>query len=262
MKTKIIKSFGQKAAIFLKKNSPTILTCVGAVGMVATVILAIKATPKAVETVKKDAPEKLDVEKANDKLEIVKSCWRYYIPCAAVGAATLACMFSANALNKRREASLAAAYAILQQSYKWYKKAANEVYGDEADSKIEAEAAKAVYISADGETYSPSLDAKSEDVLFYDLFSQRYFTSKMAAVINAEYHLNRNLIIRGYANVNEFYEFLGVDSIEGGDDIGWDAGAMLSQGFEWLDFENSPVTIDDGLECFTIGALCDPQPFI
>ena len=31
----------------LKKASPTILTCIGAAGVVATAVLAVKATPKA-----------------------------------------------------------------------------------------------------------------------------------------------------------------------------------------------------------------------
>ena len=32
---------------FLKRNASTILTCVGAVGVVATSVMAVKATPKA-----------------------------------------------------------------------------------------------------------------------------------------------------------------------------------------------------------------------
>lgn len=35
----------QKAGRVLRKASPTILTCIGAVGVVATAVLAVKATP-------------------------------------------------------------------------------------------------------------------------------------------------------------------------------------------------------------------------
>ena len=34
-----------------------------------------------------------------------------------------------------------------------------------------------------------NLDADSEKILCYDLFSKRYFTTTMAAVINAQYHI-------------------------------------------------------------------------
>ena len=36
-----------KVERFLKKASPTILTCIGAAGVVATAVMAAKATPKA-----------------------------------------------------------------------------------------------------------------------------------------------------------------------------------------------------------------------
>ena len=39
----------------LKKASPTILTCIGAAGVVATAVLAVKATPKADSLIKADS---------------------------------------------------------------------------------------------------------------------------------------------------------------------------------------------------------------
>ena len=42
-----MKGLIPKAQLFLKRNSSTILTCVGSVGVVATVVTAVKATPKA-----------------------------------------------------------------------------------------------------------------------------------------------------------------------------------------------------------------------
>ena len=40
-----------KAERFLKKASPTILTCIGAAGVVATAVMAAKATPKALKLI-------------------------------------------------------------------------------------------------------------------------------------------------------------------------------------------------------------------
>ena len=47
-----------KSALFIKKNSSTILTCVGAVGVVATAVTSVKATPKALSMLEQAREEK------------------------------------------------------------------------------------------------------------------------------------------------------------------------------------------------------------
>ena len=101
----------------LKKASPTILTCIGAAGVVATAVLAVKATPKADSLIKADSRRNHDGDPyAATKLEAVKSCWKCYIPAAATGVATIICIFGANTLNKKQQASLASAYALVRLS--------------------------------------------------------------------------------------------------------------------------------------------------
>lgn len=242
---------------YLKRSSPAILTCLGAIGVVATSVLAVKATPKAVDIIR--AREGIDHEGnyyGPTKLEVIQSCWKCYIPAALVGLSTIACIFGANVLNKRNQASLASAYALLSESYQQYRKAAKAVYGEDADSKIKAQMAKDTYVSADGySVYSADMDLESERILCYDLFSKRYFTSTMAAVLNAQYHINRNLQLRGEVSINEFYEFLGIDKIENGDNIGWSIDEFIEGGTIWLDFDNRHTVLDDGLECCVISAL-------
>ena len=77
----------------------------------------------------------------------------------------------------------------------------------------------------------------------------------MASVINAQYHINRNLTLRGYTSINEFYEFLGLGQIEGGDDLGWMLDDLMESGIMWLDFDNRYTELDDGLECCIISTL-------
>jgi len=252
-----------KTKSFLKRSSPTLLTCFSVIGVVGTTVLAVKATPKAVELIKNDSRRNHDGDPyAYTKLEAVQSCWRCYIPAALVGLSTITCIIGINVLNKRNQASLASAYALLSESYQQYRKAAKTVYGDDADSKIKVQMAKDTYISADGySVYSSDLDSESEKILCYDLFSKRYFTSTMAAVLNAQYHINRNLQLRGSVSINEFYEFLGIDKIENGDDIGWSIDELMEDGIMWLDFDNGYAVMDDGLECCVISALWDPNKF-
>lgn len=259
-----------KSKSYLKRSSPTILTCVSVIGVVATTVMAVRATPKVMRLIEQSEVEKsLKLGQGSESLdgeltpkEIIQLTWKCYIPAAAIGLATISCIFGANVLNKRNQASLISAYAMLSESYQQYRKAANSVYGEDANSKIKAQMAKDTYVSADGySVYSSDLDPESEKILCYDLFSQRYFTATMAAVLNAQYHVNRNLCLRGDTTINEFYEFLGIDPIDCGDEIGWSMDELMEGGIMWLDFENSQTVLDDGMECCVISALWNPVAF-
>lgn len=252
-----------KTKLHLKRSSPVILTIFSIIGLVGTVVTAIKATPKAVEIVRDNSGIDHDgIPFTPTKREIVKQCWPCYIPTVLVGLSTITCIMGINAFSKRNQASLASAYSLLSESYRQYKKAANVVYGEDANSKIKVQIAKDSYVSADGcSIYDSGLDTESDKILCYDLFSSRYFTTTMAAVLNAQYHVNRNLCLRGYVAINEFYEFLGLDLMEFGDEMGWSLDDMMETGIMWLDFENRYAEMDDGMNCCVISALWDPQKF-
>ncbi|GHV42281.1 hypothetical protein FACS189490_10920 [Clostridia bacterium] len=245
-----------KPRLFLRRSSPAILSCIGAVGVVATAILAVKATPKAMRLL--DMAEREKEEKLT-RLEIIKVAAPVYIPAMLTCVATASCIFGANVLNKRNQASLVSAYAMLEQGCKQYRRAANTVFGEDADAKIIAQIAKDTYISGDGfHIYDPDSDNESEKVLFYDAYSQQYFKATIASVLNAQYHVNRNLTLRGDVTVNEFYEFLGLEGVDCGDVTGWAMDELIESGVMWLDFENSHVKMEDGMECYIISALLGP----
>lgn len=233
----------------LKKASPTILTCIGAAGVVATAVLAVKATPKADSLIKADSRRNHDGDPyAATKLEAVKSCWKCYIPAAATGVATIICIFGANTLNKKQQASLASAYALVNRSYSDYK---------------HKEKSSMPPITATGGFSNSSLefeDANEEQRLFYDSFSKRYFQATISQVLQAEYHINRNMVLGAFVTLNDFYDFLGISHVEGGDVVGW----LLSDSMYWIDFDNSKAMVDDGLNgeipCYVVDAEFGPQP--
>lgn len=244
---------------YFLRSSPVILTLMGTAGVIATAAMAAKETPKALKVL--DAAKKEKGE-ALTKMEIVRIAGPVYIPTVLTGLSTVACIWGANILSRKNQASLMSAYALLGKSYKKYREAAGRVYGEDADSKIKAEMAKDTYITADGwSLYSPDLDTENEKMLFYDFYSQRYFTSTAAAVINAQYHLNRNLILKGVVWLNDYYEFLGIDLTEQGDTVGWNMEDFLDDGIQWLDFENEYTVLEDGLKCCIISFAFDPKPF-
>ena len=64
-----MNSLLSKSQTFLTRNSATILTCVGAAGVIATTVTAVKATPKALLLLEKAKEEKGE---ELTKLEVVK----------------------------------------------------------------------------------------------------------------------------------------------------------------------------------------------
>jgi hypothetical protein len=223
--------------------------------------LAVKATPKAIKIIEKEWDERCEehtplriigVSKEPEPLskrEIVSLTWKCYIPATVVGTCTIACILGANILNQRQQASIASLYAMLDQSYQQYRKAACEVYGEDADDRIRVQVAQDVYASSDGNwIYDPSMESDSDKVLFYDEYSKQYFESTLAAVLNAQYHINRNWSLKGEVAINEFYEFLGIEPIKGGDEIGW-TYEFAEEGYMWIDFRLTKMKVEDGLEC-------------
>lgn len=253
-----LKASCHKSLRGLKHASPVILACIAVAGVVGTAVMAAKAHTKAQKLLQEAAEEKGETLNA---VETIRVAVPVYAPAVLAGAATISCILGANALNKRQQAAMASAYIAANQTYHRYRKAANAVYGKDADSRITAQVAKDVCVTADGNSiYSPDMDKSGDRILFYDSGGRRYFSATIPAVLNAMYHLNRNLTLRGDATLNEFYEFIGIDKIDGGDDLGWDSEELLESGLLWLDFSNSHVKLDDGMECCVITAAIDPAP--
>lgn len=222
---------------FLKRNSSTILTCLGVVGVVATAAMAVKATPKVLtllENAKEEKGEELT------KWETVKIAAPRYIPATIMCVGTIACIVGSNVINKRQQANLMGAYAMLDASYREYKKKVDELYGEEAGQKIREEIAKDKY------TGDVTLSDDGTE-LFYDFYSGRYFESTMERVLRAEYELNRELYVNGVAFVNTFYECLGIPTRPEYDELGWTCGQLESMYWHtWIEFEHTETTIDEG----------------
>lgn len=240
----------QQSKMFLKRNSATILTTMGGVGVVTTSVMAVKATPKALRLL-----EEAEVEKGDKltKMEKVIVAGPSYIPSVVVGASTIACIFGANALNKQKQAALMSAYALVDSSYKEYKAKVKELYGEDANDNVQTEIAKDKYDKND-------VLNSDEEELFYDEFSKRYFKSTKFKVQEAEYFINRDLIMMEAIPLNAFYAYLGIDGIEGGDEVGWSTVLNFECYWQvWIDFSHCKFTLDDGTECTKIYMLAEPD---
>lgn len=247
-KDEVLRSMRYRMASCLKRSSPTILTCIGASGVVVTAVMVAKATPKAMtllERAKWEKGEKLE------PLEIIAIAGPAYIPSAIVGITTIGCIFGANALNRKQQASLTSAYALLNNYHKEYRNKLIELHGKETDIEVRNAMAR-VHCNY----HQIDMDVPDGKVIFYDEISGKSILRYEREVMDAEYHLNRNFVLRGYASLNEFYEFLGLPQTKYGDEVGW----TYTDGYCWIDFEHRLISRDDGgTEVYAIDMLFPPD---
>lgn len=248
------------ARLFIKKNAGTILSVMGSIGVVATAITAARAAPKAIKLLD-DARE----EKGSklSKIEIAQIGLKTYLPVGLVSAATITCLMSANVLSRNKQANITSAYALLDQSYKDYRRKVIEMYGEETDHKIieaiAVDRAKEVRISASYMCDNVDLsldDSSGKPVLWYEEYSKRFFEATLEQILSAEYHLNRNYILRGCATINEMYDFFGLDPVEWGDDLGWEP---MNEGEFWIEFNHFKAKLDDGTEFYILDLPFAPR---
>lgn len=217
---------------FLRVAAPTICSCLAALGVIATGILSAKAALKAEETVN---------DKNLSAKDKIKKVTPVFTPPIVAGGATIGLIFTANAFGRGQQAALAAGMASIYTSLQTKLMAQEGRISGEADTK--------------------------QTLTFYDPFSMRYFERTIDEVLEAEYHLNRNFILRGDASVNEFYRFLGLEETPDGDEYGWSQCVGFDvYGYQWIDFYHDFVqkggTIWDGTtaeyDCYILNTPFDP----
>lgn len=242
-----------KSQSFIKRNSATILTCVGAAGVIATTVTAVKATPKALVLLEKAKEEKGE---ELSKFETFKIAAPVYIPTILLGASTLACIFGANVLSTRGQASLMSAYALADSSYKDYRKKVDELYGEEAGAQIRAELAKDKY-------EEEPVKVEDGNRLYYDFYSRQYFEASPFEVQRAEYEINKTLMLDDAVFLNDWYKLTGADQLEHGYDFGWSTSTNMEAYWQtWIDFHHEKVVMDDGLECIIITFAQEPYSLL
>lgn len=207
------------------KSKATFLTIAASFGVVGTSVLTAISTKKAVEKT---------INQEFTKEEKIKIYAKEYVPSILMGATTIGCIIGANIINAKAQASLASAYGVLDRSYKEYRKKVEEIVGEEKEKEIRAAMAKEYFDLS--EVPNPE---NSDTLIFFDEISNRFFFRTMIEVADAEYHFNRNLALRGYAPLNEFYDFLGLEPTEYGNSVGWNLDTAYEfYGYQWVDFEH------------------------
>lgn len=221
MSKQAISNFVRGVQMSLSKHSPEILIGIGITGMVTTTVLAVKATPKALELIN-DKKDELEVEKLTT-IETVKATWKCYVPAAVSGAVSIACLLGSYSVNSRRNAALATAYKLSETAFTEYRDSVIESIGEKKEKTIRDKVSEK-QIENNPVTKTEIITVGKGKTLFFDPLSHRYFYSTIDSIRKAENNLNWTINTDPFddgVTVNDFYEEIGLPTTATGDALGW-----------------------------------------
>lgn len=267
MNDKLTRAIG-KAGLKLKKYSPEILAVVGTVGVVASAVMACKATTK-IGTILDDTNDQLntihaavtDSELANQysaedakkdtAIVYVQTGMKFvklYGPAVSVGVASLGCLLGSNHILRKRNIALAAAYTAVDKSFKAYRGRVVERFGKEIDRElrynIKAKEVQEIVTDENGnETTVTSTIEVPEFGYDNSEYARCFDETCIGWTRDPEYNMmfvkqiqnwaNDRLQSKGYLYLNEVYEMLGIQRTKAGQVVGW---VYNGDGDNYVDF--------------------------
>lgn len=275
MNNAIVKSAGRafsKVNIKVQKHSPEILVGLGIVGVVASAVLACKATTKA-SNILEESKEKVhqihqvasnesiddDMYSEEDKnrdlalvyvqtgVEFVK----LYGPAIALGAVSIASILMSHNILRKRNVALAAAYTAIDHSFKDYRKRVIDKFGKEIDRElkynIKAKKIEETVVDEDGKEkkVKSSVDV-IEGIEGYSDYARFFDDGCRNWEKDSEYNLmflraqqqyaNDLLVSRGHLFLNEVYDMLDIPRTKAGQVVGWVYNPENPVGDNYVDF--------------------------
>lgn len=253
-----------------KKHSPEILVVVGIAGVVATTVMACRATTKAGAIIS-EAKESLDAihECAENKelankytkedhrkdLTVVYTktaveFGKLYAPTVILGAASISCILASHNILRKRNAAIAAAYATVDKGFKEYRGRVVERFGEVVDRELKYDIkAKEIEETVINENGEEEVVKKTVDVANVNKWSDyaRFFDEASPYwEKDSEYNLmflraeqnyaNDRLRSKGRVFLNEVYERLGIPTTKAGQVVGWVYDPENDLGDNYIDF--------------------------
>lgn len=242
--------FAKTLRMKISEHSPEILTGIGIAGMVTTTILAVKATPKALELINEKKQE-YDVDKLKT-LDVVKATWKCYVPATVTGSLSIACLIGASSVNFRRNAALATAYRLSETALTEYREKVVETIGEKKERAIREEIDKD-HLNQNPVSKNEVIVTSKGDTLCYDYQSGRYFYSDIEHIRKVVNDINMRLLREDYIPLNDFYDEVGLEHSKLGDELGWRVDKGL------IDAQFGAQLADDGRPCIVVNFNIVPE---
>lgn len=264
----------------VNKNSPTILMGLGVSGLIGAGVMAVKATPKALQLIDDEmyclyleeyphsdwdiqefrrwmfSTSNIDVTERYRELppkRLLSLCWKVYAPATATAALGATAVILGNRLHLRRAAVLASLYSLAENSLQTYQQKVIESVGKTKADAIFAESSGELVAEQPHEENIHNVGGGTE--LCYDISSGRYFYSDVAKIRAAENLFNKELIVDNEKPMNDLGFMLGLPPISLGEAAGW----VVDDGL--LEIRISPkISVNGERPCLAIDFTKRPKP--
>lgn len=246
--TRSLNKFGLK----IKKHSPEILMVAGTIGVVASTVMACKATlkvndildetKKTVNTIhtavenndssvysEEDMKKDLAITYVHTGVKFAK----LYGPSVALGVASIGAMITSNRILSKRNMALVAAYTTLDQGFKKYRSNVVERFGEKIDKElknnIKAKVIETVKVDEDGKETKIKetvdvCEGVSDYARFFDELSRYYQRDaeyNLTFLKAQERYATEKLKANGTLFLNEVYDMLDIPRTRAGQVVGW-----------------------------------------
>ena len=238
----------------VKKHSPEILMVAGIAGAIVGTVLACKATTKVSEIIEEKNKNVEDVhtclqdntkeyteEDSKKDLTIIYAqtgvkLFKLYAPAIGVMALSFASIIAGHKVLKKRNVAIAAAYAVIDKSFKQYRKNVIEEFGEGVDQQMRfgLKSKEIKKKDKDGKTVKETeyyidpdanpLNNISEYARFFDAASENFAKDpeyNMMFLRRQQDYANEMLKSRGHLFLNEVYDLLDIPRSKAGQVVGW-----------------------------------------
>lgn len=259
-----------KVGFQIQKHSPEILAVAGTVGVIASGVMACKATLK-VNDILEESKETVDIihdtaadpnmaekytaEDSKKDLAIVYvqtgvKLIKLYGPSVVLGAASLGCLLGSNNILRKRNLALAAAYTTIDKSFKEYRGRVVERFGESLDRElkynIKAQEIEETVVDEKGKEKKVKKTVEVIDPNTISDYSRIFYEGNPGWTKDPEMNLvylkqqqnwaNEKLKAKGYLFLNEVYDMLGFPRTKAGQIVGWVYDEENPIGDNFVDF--------------------------
>ena len=259
-----------KVGFKFKKHSPEILVAAGVVGVVASGVMACKATTKlsgileehkeqtnqinnyveehghTSEYNEEDQKKDLAIVYTQTGVKVAK----LYAPAILLGAVSITAIVASNRILNRRNAALAAAYTVVDKGFKEYRGRVIERFGKELDRElrynIKAKEVEEIVANEDGTETVIKDTVEVATINTYSDYARFFDDGCIGWDKDPEFNLmflrrqqdmaNEKLRSTGYLFLNEVYDMLGIPRTKAGQCVGWVYDEKNPVGDNYVDF--------------------------
>ena len=209
---------------FANVHKTELLLGASAVSFTSAVILAVKATPEALDNIlvkenevmsdpdevekrlghRSESPFKLDLTFR----EAFSSCWKQYIPAAVGVGVGIGCMVCSGMLYSKKIAAIGAAYALSEQAVSTYQNAIADAGNDVAEKVRDKIAENKLSEVPLPDKKDIPVSEGSGVTLCFDPMIGKYYYSDYETHRSIVNDVNEMIVTEGEASWDEYYEML------------------------------------------------------